>query len=126
MKIEELNPDNFRRKAISNVLPTVVKFYDFNCPLCSGLASPFRRLAQKYVGQFRFYKYNIKDNYEFCEKYLDGGVPTLTVFLDTDNPILINYPEPEDPISGYSYEYLDKWLRHFLATYNVLKGMNND
>ena len=127
MLTRRVKPDDFVEKIIDCELPSVVKFYDNNCPLCNGLADPFERLAKKYIGKFKFFKINIKDDLDFCDRYLDGGIPTILVFLNTDTPILVDYPEEEDPISGYPFDYLDRWLYHFDLSYKSIKEkLNNE
>ena len=65
---------------------------------------------------------NTFDQMELSELFLDGGVPTIRIFNETYPPVLLPYPEEPDPISGYSGEYLDKWLFHYLLSYSVMKG----
>jgi len=52
---------------------------------------------------------------------LDGGVPTIIIFINSDVPILIEYPNQPDEQSGYGRDYLDKWLKHFRITIEALR-----
>ena len=126
MFVKKIKPDQLSSTVKSSGKPVVVKFYDTNCPLCSGLAEPFERLSRQYMGSFKFIKININDDEKLCEKYLDGGIPTLQVFVKPETHILVEYPDEEDPISGYPYSYLDKWLHHFEISYETLKNRFNN
>lgn len=126
MFVKKTNPDNLLKNISDSELPVVVKFYDTNCYLCNGLAEPYERLAREHIGRFKFFKVNINEDEKFCQRYLDGGIPTIQVFIKPESPILIEYPENEDPITGYPYSYLDKWLYHFSLSYDAIKDRFNN
>ena len=120
MPVRKLNPKDFNQYVVKSIMPSVVKLYDRDCPLCRGLNTIFSDLADKYAADFNFYKINIQDDMDFSERYMDGGVPTIILFLSSEVPILIEYPAEPDDYSGYGRVYLDNWLKHFKLSIEAL------
>ena len=121
MSVKKLNPDDFEQYVVNSLVPCVVKFYDKDCYLCRGLSTIYSDMSDKYGVDFNFFKIDISDDLEFSERYLDGGVPTIIIFINSDVPILIEYPNQPDEQSGYGRDYLDKWLKHFRITIEALR-----
>lgn len=125
MTVRKIKPSDFDRYVVKSSVPSIVKLYDRDCPLCRGLNVIYSDLSDKYGVDFNFYKINIEDDMEFSERYMDGGVPTILLFISSHVPILIEYPDEPDDYSGYGRKYLDDWFKHIKFTIEALKTKRN-
>ena len=122
----KLNSTNFDVVIGNSKKPCVVKFYSRGCYVCRGLAPVYETLERKYGHKFNFYSVDTEESPDTSDPFLDGGVPTIQVFNTGMPPVLIEYPEEPNSVSGYSMDYLDKWLYFYLVSYSVIKGAKSN
>ena len=126
MLMKKVDSSNFDELILKSDKPCVIEFYSKGCHLCRALTPVMERLAVKYANRLKFFKINSDQEPSFSDEYLDGGVPTIQVFSKGIPPVLIEYPEKPDEITGYPRQYLDQWLYYYLVSYDVLKGAKSD
>lgn len=119
--IVELNAENFEKEVLNSARPCIVKFHNNGCHLCAGLVSVFAKLQKKYGHNMKFANIDTWKHHEVAKEYLDGGVPTIQIFLRDHNPVLVEYPEEPSPYTGYPKDYLDKWVYNYLLSYFVME-----
>ena len=120
--IVELDSENFEREALNSIRPCIVKFHNNGWHLCAGLAPVFARLQKKYGQSMKFANIDTWKSFETAKPYLDGGVPTIQIFLRDNDPVLVEYPEEPSPYTGYPREYLDKWIYNYLLSYYIMEA----
>jgi len=120
--IVELNSESFEREALNSIRPCIVKFYNTGCHLCAGLTPVFARLHKKYGQQMKFATMDTWNHGEVADQYLDGGIPTIRIFLKGYPSILVEYPEEPSPYTGYPEDYLDKWIYNCLLSYLAMEA----
>ena len=106
--------------------PCVVKFYSKDCHLCNSLGPILERMSKKYGHSLKFMRFNILDDMEFVDKYLDGGVPTIQIFYEDMPPILVPYPEDPHPLSGYKKEELEVFFYNYILSYKMFCGARDE
>jgi thiol-disulfide isomerase/thioredoxin len=126
MIVRKVDSSNFAELVLNSDKPCVVSFYSKGCHLCRGLHPIYERLSEKYVNRLKFFKIDADAEPSFSDEYLDGGIPTIQLFSKDIPPVLIEYPEEPDELSGYSRKYLDQWLYFYLLSYTLLKGKKNN
>tara|TARA_R100000152_G_C6564417_1_gene34011 strand:- start:40 stop:411 length:372 start_codon:yes stop_codon:yes gene_type:complete len=119
MAVKEVNKDNFAEEILDSNQLCVVKFWHDQCPLCVGLKKPFHDLSEKYENDFKFISIDSHKNYDFVKEYLDGGVPTISVFRK-DKFSIIPYPENPNEQTGYIISELDEYLDKFSKVFRHL------
>lgn len=125
--IKKLDSSNFESTLKNSDKPCVVKFYSRDCYLCRGLAPVFDSISNKYANRINFYMVDSVKESDLSEPFLDGGVPTIQVFYKDMPPVLIEYPEEPNEVSGYPRDYLDQWLYFYLVSFAVIKErLDND
>ena len=122
----ELDSENFEREVLNSIRPCIVKFHNKGCHLCAGLHPVFAGLEKKYGLQMKFASMDTGSHGELAESYLDGGVPTVRIFLKGRPPLLVQYPEEPSVISGYTGDYLERWIHNVLAAYAYVEEMEKE
>lgn len=117
---------NFDIALLSNALnkdkPTVVKFMNPTCHLCTGLAPIYVDIANEFSSEFEFAKINVRQFPKVAKVFKIEGVPDL--FVVKKNYVKqIPYPPDEliDDVSGYSKQYIVDYLYKILAELNDLE-----
>jgi len=122
----EIDSENFEREVLNSIRPCIVKFHNRGCHLCAGLHPVFARLEKKYGLQMKFASMDTWRHAASAEPYLDGGVPTVQIFLKGRPPLLVRYPEEPSVVSGYTGDYLERWIHNTLSAFSYIKEIEKE
>ena len=113
MPVYKMDENNFNLKVLQSDVPCVVKFAANSCHLCLEFKPIFRKLAQEFDGQFKFYSVDVSKSKILNEKYIGNkGVPTVFIFFKGSGTIVPDPQEPDDE-SWYSEEYIADFLNEY-------------
>ncbi len=78
----ELNKDNFEEEVLESEGIVVVDFWSESCDPCLELMPEIENLAEKYEGQAKFAKLNIKGNRRLAMSQQVMGLPSIVIYQD--------------------------------------------
>ena len=117
MSVELIESKSFHSNVLESMKPTVVLFGNNQCPLCNELKPTYTKLAEKHKDKYSFFRVNTVMDSELSDVYLDGGVPTICIFVEGQNHTI-----PWRDEVGYSENFLDACLGAF---FNILEEKND-
>lgn len=121
MKVKNLDIASLSA-ALNNEKPTVVKFMNPSCHLCTGLAPVFEIIAKEFFYEFEFANFNVKQFPKVAKVFKIEGVPDL--FVVKKNYVKqVPYPSEEfvDSVSGYSKKYIVDYLNQIMLELNNIQ-----
>jgi peroxiredoxin len=80
--------------------PVVLNFWATTCPACVGELSYFEVVAQESEGEIKVIAINVRQPLSEVERFFGDYEPTMTVALDGNGEVFLNYGEEDNP-RGY-------------------------
>jgi peroxiredoxin len=80
--------------------PVVLNFWATTCPACVGELSYFEVVAQESEGDIKVIAINVRQPLSEVERFFGDYEPTMTVALDGNGEVFLNYGEEDNP-RGY-------------------------